>query len=60
MNAASGDRGVGGTTAANRGSLKVIHAFQARRWFARLRDQRVGHRGQSLMERVPVPDWKVG
>ena len=39
---------------------KFIHSFHARRWFARLRDQRVGHRVQSLMERVPVPNWKVG
>ena len=45
--ALSGDRGTVGTPAASRGSLGRSYTFQARRLFARLRGQRVGHRSQS-------------
>jgi hypothetical protein len=35
---------------AESGTEKVLHTFQARRWFALLRGQRIGHHGQSLRD----------
>jgi len=34
------------------GMPKVLHTFQARQWFVRLRGQRVGHRSQSRQRRA--------